>query len=397
MDKVFDHLIVGAGIIGLSTALELLKRKPGVQLAIIEKEDSEAKHQTGRNSGVLHSGIYYTPGSLKAENCIKGYQLMIDFCQEHGVNYDICGKVIVATSEDQLPILEKIYQNGLKNGLEGIRYISREEVNAREPYISSIKAVLVPQTGIVDYKRVCAVLRTQIIAKGGTFFFGHKVLDIDHDSDIVNVLTKRGNIKGQSLITCAGLYSDKLAKMTGIKLNCKITPFRGEYFKLKADKKHLVNHLVYPVPNPDFPFLGVHFTRMINGDREAGPNAVLAFAREGYTRMKINLPELMETLFFSGFRKLATKHMSMGLLEMKRSFSKKAFVRELQKLLPDIQADDLEHAPAGVRAQSLNADGSLVDDFLFAGSDNILHVVNAPSPAATSAFAIAQHIADRLD
>ncbi|MCP4120778.1 MAG: L-2-hydroxyglutarate oxidase [Bacteroidetes bacterium] len=393
---MFDYIIVGAGIIGLATALELLERNPDIQLAIIEKEDSEAKHQTGRNSGVLHSGIYYTPGSLKAKNCIDGYYKMIDFCREHEVDFDICGKVIVATSDDQLPALEKIYQNGLSNGLEGIRYINQEELYKIEPHISSVNALLVPQTGIIDYKRVCSVMRTMIVSKGGQFFFGHKVLGIEQEPDTIKVLTSQQTIQGKFLITCAGLYSDKLAGMTGIELPCKITPFRGEYFKLKEDKKHLVNHLVYPVPDPNFPFLGVHFTRMINGDREAGPNAVLAFAREGYTKLKINIPELAETLLFSGFRKLARKHMAMGIMEMKRSFSKKAFARELQKLMPEIEADDLEPAIAGVRAQALNNDGSLVDDFLFAGSKNVLHVVNAPSPAATSSLAIATHIADKV-
>jgi L-2-hydroxyglutarate oxidase len=392
-----DFSIIGGGIVGLATAYHLRMRYPDAKMLVIEKESKPAFHQTGRNSGVIHSGIYYTPGSLKAVNCIRGYSMLLDFCQEHDIAHDICGKIIVAVRPEELPFLEKIYNNGVQNGLTGLQWLDADQIRDREPNIEGIRAIWVPQAGIINYGTVAGKLREILEASGVQFAFNRKVTGLEERADEVIIKTDNGEFRTLQLITCGGLYADKLAEMTGRQLDCRILPFRGEYYKFKEDRKHMVNHLVYPVPDPDFPFLGVHFTRMINGDVEAGPNAVLAFAREGYRFRQVHAGELMESLLYPGFRKLARKHLRKGLDEMKRSLSKAAFIRELQKMMPSLQPDDMVKAGAGVRAQVLNRDGSLMEDFYFEQSKRVLHVINAPSPAATSSLSIGNYIAEKVD
>lgn len=388
----YDVIIVGGGIVGLATGLKLLEKKPGLKLAIIEKENKIAQHQTGHNSGVIHSGIYYKPGSLKAKNCKEGYSELLQFAKEHQISHELCGKIIVATKAEEIPLLENIYQRGLQNELQGLKKISREEIREREPHCSGIEGVFVPQAGIIDYKQVSAKYAELITQQGGLIFTGEKVLHIEEETSETIVLTDKQTIRTRLVINCAGLYSDKVAALTQ-KINLKIIPFRGEYYEIKKEKHSLVKNLIYPVPNPDFPFLGVHFTRMIGGGVEAGPNAVLAFAREGYKKSDINLSELFETLAFKGFRKIAVKYWKEGWEEMYRSFSKKAFVKALQQLIPEIQGEDLLPGGAGVRAQACDVNGNLIDDFLIFENKQVIHVCNAPSPAATSSLAIGNSVA----
>jgi len=390
-----DIIIVGAGIVGLATAYKLLLARPDLNIRILEKEEAIAQHQTGHNSGVIHSGIYYQPGSLKALNCRNGYQQLLRFCEEQDIAYDLCGKVIVATNEKERPQLDIILQKGLKNGLTGIKKIGPEETREIEPQVNVVEAIKVPQAGIVDYKAVAAKLAALFEAKGGLLTLGSPVTAVSKRADgKVVVVSAKGEYEGRLLINCAGLHSDRLAKMSGQEINFKIVPFRGEYYELVKEKEHLVNHLIYPVPNPDFPFLGVHYTRMINGGIEAGPNAVLAFRREGYSRWDFKFTELLETLTYTGFHKLALKYWRDGLGEMYRSYSKQAFVKALQHLIPDVGHDDLKRGGAGVRAQALKADGSMIDDFLILENEHVINVCNAPSPAATSSLSIGDTIAN---
>ena len=394
---MFDYTIIGSGIVGLATAYHLQQQHPAAKMCIVDKEDRPAYHQTGRNSGVIHSGVYYQPGSLKAKNCIRGYEMLLEFSRAHGIEHDICGKIILAVKESELPTLENIFDHGTKNGLKGMQWLGPEAIREREPNVRGVKAIYVPQSGIIDYKAVARKLAEQL-EKGGTEFkFGHAVTGIEERGGNVVIETERGEIETAQLITCGGLYADKLAEMTGTKLNCKIVPFRGEYYKFTDEHKHLVNHLIYPVPDVNFPFLGVHFTRMINGDIEAGPNAVLAFAREGYTLGTVNSRELVESLTYPGFQKLAWKHMRKGMDEMHRSISKRAFIRELRKMMPGLKAEYMVKAGAGVRAQALNRDGTLLQDYYFYRSKRVLHVINAPSPAATSSLSIGAYIVDMLE
>lgn len=392
-----DVVIIGGGIVGLATAYRLLQERPGLSLTLVEKEGDVAKHQTGHNSGVIHSGIYYRPGSLRAKNCITGYKELLDFCESEDIPFEICGKLIVATSEKDIPSMEKILQNGLQNGLNGIRRISKEEALEREPHINVKEAILVPQAGIIDYTAVSLKYAEKIRALGGEICFHFKVERIIRTTEeIILRATDSKEMSGRILINCAGLYSDKVAQMTGMPLPpLQIIPFRGEYYDLKPEKQYLVRHLVYPVPNPDFPFLGVHFTRMIGGGIEAGPNAVLAFKREGYSRWDFDARELTETILFPGFRRLATKHWQYGLGELHRSFSSAAFVRALRHLIPEINEEDLVRGGAGVRAMATDNLGNMSDDFLIFADNQIVNVCNAPSPAATASLAIGKSIAEK--
>jgi L-2-hydroxyglutarate oxidase len=391
-----DTIIIGAGIVGLAAALKILEKNPDRKLLILEKEDTIAKHQTGNNSGVIHSGIYYKPGSLKAVNCRKGYKQLISFCDEQNIKYEICGKVIVAASEDQHQQLDKLFERGAANGLENLRRLSGEEVNEIEPHVNATGGIFVPQTGIIDYKDVCEKLKAIIESKGGEIIFNEKIKNIINGNDELTIESERNQYRSKYLISCAGLQSDRVAKLTESGLDIRIVPFRGEYYKLVPDKRELVKSLIYPVPDPAFPFLGVHFTRMINGEVEAGPNAVLAFKREGYSKFSFNAKDTFDTFTYPGFLKVMSKHFAMGLGEFHRSFSKDAFVKALQKLIPSITKDDLVPGGAGVRAQACDRNGGLLDDFRIIENKNIFHVCNAPSPAATSSLSIGEHIAGRL-
>lgn len=390
----YDVVIVGGGIVGLATGLKIQKARPDLKIAILEKEDQLAKHQTGNNSGVIHSGLYYKPGSLKATNCINGYNELIQFCEEEKIPFEITGKVVVATREAQKPLLKTLFERGLQNGLEGTRYITLEELKGYEPHCAGVAAIHVPQTGIVDYFQVALAYGRKILQNGGQIFLNHKVLKISQKDGINYIETASNTFESKLVINCAGLYSDKVAQMNDTSANdVKIIPFRGEYYKLKKEKEYLVKNLIYPVPDPNFPFLGVHFTRMKKGGVEAGPNAVLAFRREGYKKSQINLGELAEILAWPGFQKVASKYWKTGFGELYRSFSKAAFTKALQELIPEIQESDLVEGGAGVRAQACDRTGGLLDDFAIRESQYAINVLNAPSPAATSSLSIGGTVA----
>ncbi len=392
---MYDVTIIGTGIVGLATGLQLLKQNPKLKIACIDKETTVSRHQSGNNSGVIHSGIYYTPGGSKAKNCKKGYAMLLDFVREHELPHELCGKVIVATKESERPLLENIFQRGLKNGLKGIRRITAEETLKTEPHVRVVEAIRVPEAGIIDYRQVAEKYAELIAINDGQFFLGHTVMAIDVREDAATVITDSSEISSRLVINCAGLYADKIARLSMPEVDILMLPFRGEYYKLAKEKEYLVNGLIYPVPDPNFPFLGVHFTKMIRGGIEAGPNAVLAFQREGYRRNQVNIPELWETLSYPGFRKIAAKYWKTGLGEMHRSFSKSAFVKALQHLMPTITSGDLVAGGAGVRAQACAPDGTLVDDFLIYEKKRVINVCNAPSPAATASLSIGEQIAER--
>lgn len=392
MEK-YDVIVVGAGIVGLATALQIKQQRPALKVMVLEKESKVAAHQTGNNSGVIHSGIYYKPGSLKALNCIEGYHLLIEFCKVHQIPFELCGKIIVATSESELTALDNIYKRGVENGLTGLRYINSEEIKAIEPETYGVKGLVVPQTGIVDYKVVTNKYAEVFQSLGGVLMFNQKVVAVNAQAHEIQVKTSQQSFTTRLMVNCAGLYSDKVAAMTIPDLDIKIIPFRGEYYALKHEKRQMVKHLIYPVPDPNFPFLGVHFTRRIDGEIEAGPNAVLAFKREGYKKSQINLKELIESLTWSGFIAVFKKYWRTGFGEMYRSFSKAAFTKALQKLMPNIKASDLVVGGAGVRAQACDKTGGLIDDFAIRELPGQIHVLNAPSPAATSSLAIGKSIA----
>lgn len=389
--------IIGAGIIGLATAYKASLKYPDSKITILEKEKSVSQHQTGNNSGVIHSGIYYKPGSLKAINCSNGYRQLLEFCDKENIEYDICGKLIVATDKSELKELEILFNKGLQNGLKGLKILNESELKDFEPNVLGIKGIHVPQTGITDYFKICDKLKDIVTSRNGKIYFNQKVIAIDQRKDEIKISTQTDEYLSDIVINCAGLYSDKITKM-GMEIPYKIIPFRGEYYKLKPEKHYLVNNLIYPVPNPQFPFLGVHFTRMIKGEGgvEAGPNAVLAFAREGYKKSDINFRELLEIIGYSGFLKVVLKFWKYGAYEMYRSYSKSAFTKALQKLIPSISKNDLIEGGAGIRAQVCKSDGTLVDDFLIFEKENIINVVNAPSPAATASLAIADEIVGRI-
>jgi L-2-hydroxyglutarate oxidase len=390
-----DCIIVGGGIVGLATAWSLVQRQPGIRLLLLEKEPELAAHQTGRNSGVIHSGIYYKPGSYKARFARAGSRSMVEFCQQHNLKHDVCGKVIVATREAELPLLEKLYQRGLANELPVTR-LTREQVREIEPHVSCLAGLRVPTTGIVDYRQVCAKYAELVRAAGGIIKAGAKVVRATTVNGVHRVETATDGYEARFLINCAGLHSDRVARLAGMKPQASIVPFRGEYFELVPSRRHLVKTLIYPVPNPDFPFLGVHFTRMIDGSVHAGPNAVLAFKREGYHKTDFSVRDSWETLTYGGFWKLARKNLGEGWMEMRRSFSKRQFVRSLQRLIPEMQESDVVPTHAGVRAQALLPDGGLVDDFLFVEGPNAVHVCNAPSPAATASLEIGRAVAEKV-
>jgi L-2-hydroxyglutarate oxidase len=394
----YDLTIIGGGILGLATALKITAAHPNIRLLLLEKEAQLARHQTGNNSGVIHSGLYYRPGSLKAQSCVGGRTELIAFCQANNIPYEICGKVVVATSEAELPRLEELHRRGLANGLKGMESISPERLKEIEPHASGIKALYVPETGIVDYRKVAAAYGEKVRDADGDIRLGQKVVGIlDRGAEII-LQTSGGDYRTKNLINCGGLQSDIVAQMMGGKNHDsqgeehRIIPFRGEYYKIAPAREHLVKNLIYPVPDPTFPFLGVHFTRMARGGVEAGPNAVFAYAREGYSHSDINLSDLWRTVSFTGFWAITGKYWQTGFGELYRSLSKKAFVQALQKLLPEIGANDLVPGGAGVRAQAVSASGALVDDFVIKESQSAIHVLNAPSPGATASLAIGQSI-----
>lgn len=398
MKRDFDVIIAGAGIVGLATAFKILEKSPSLKVLIIEKEEGVSRHQTGNNSGVIHSGIYYKPGSLKAINCTRGYKMLLEFCDTNKIQYDICGKVIVAVNESEIPAMMNLYERGTRNGLEGLKILEEKELKEIEPYVSGVKGILVPQTGIVDYKVISDKFHEILLEKGVVFNFNEALRSINDDNPAgqIKIHTNKEYYNCKHLITCCGLQADRVASLNNKNPDIKIIPFRGEYYKIKKEKSYLVNNLIYPVPDPNFPFLGVHYTRKMNGEIEAGPNAVFAFKREGYRKTDINFKDLFESLAWSGFRKVAGKFMKTGLMEYYRSFSKSAFTRALQKLTPGITKSDLEPGGAGVRAQACSRDGKLVDDFLFIENGNVLHVCNAPSPAATSCLSIGNTISEKI-
>ncbi len=382
---------------GLASARELLLRHPEMKLLVLEKEPKIAQHQTGHNSGVIHSGIYYAPGSLKARTCVAGKQKLIRYCDEHGIPYNLCGKVIVATDEEELPRLENLYERGRKNGVPGLEMIGPERLREIEPYAVGIRALYSPTTGIVDYEQVSCSFANDVRARDGEILTSHEVRRIEERDGRYYLETPAGTVAARYVISCAGLYADKVAEMSGAPSVPRIVPFRGDYYVLRRDKSHMVRGMIYPVPDPRFPFLGVHFTLRMNGEIWLGPNAVLAFAREGYGRFDVNLPELMDALTYRGFGVLAYKFWRVGFEEMYRDYSKIAFLKALQRYVPDLHLDDLEPGPSGVRAQALGLDGELVDDFVVNHNGRTLHVRNAPSPAATSSLAIAELIADTTE
>jgi L-2-hydroxyglutarate oxidase len=390
-----DIIIVGGGIVGLATAHRLLDAKPELKIALFEKENKVSMHQTGNNSGVIHSGLYYKPGSLKAKNCIEGYHQLIQYCQEQNIPFELTGKIVVATNQEQRGQLDTLLQRGQQNGLEGLKKLSASEMKEYEPYVTGVEGVFVPQTGIVDYRVVAEKLAVGIEANGCQMHLGEQVNNITKGLTYSIVETNKGIYETKLVINCAGLYSDKVAQMSQKEpLDVRIVPFRGEYFKLRPEKEYLVKNLIYPVPDPNFPFLGVHFTRMMRGGVEAGPNAVLAFRKEGYKKLSFNAQELWNTLTWPGFQKVAVKYWEMGLGEMYRSFSKEAFTKALQELIPEIQISDLVEGGAGVRAQACDRNGGLLDDFSIIEDAKIINILNAPSPAATSSLSIGKSVAD---
>ena len=391
----YDVVVIGGGIVGLATALNLKKARPSLRLLLIEKENSLAAHQTGHNSGVIHSGLYYKPGSLKAKNCIEGYHMLIDFCNENNIKYELCGKIVVATREDQIPSLETLFERGIQNGLKGLEMLNKEQMRAIEPHVAGIAGIKVPQTGIINYTTVSEKYAENIKNLGGEIRLGEKVSSISEINNVSTVVTNKGSYDTTLVINCAGLYSDKVAQFTEKeKVKVRIIPFRGEYYEIKPKKQYLVKHLIYPVPDPNFPFLGVHFTRMVDGGVEAGPNAVLAFRREGYKKLSVDFSEFGETLAWPGFRKVAAKYWKTGIGEYYRSFSKSAFTKALQALIPEIKEDDLVPGGAGVRAQACDYDGGLLDDFAIIENRQAINVLNAPSPAATSSLSIGKTVAE---
>jgi L-2-hydroxyglutarate oxidase LhgO len=390
----YNVIIIGGGIIGLGVALEITRRFPHLRLLLLEKEDRVARHQSGHNSGVIHSGVYYKPGSLKARLCVTGAAAMVEFCREHGIPNEVCGKVIVATHAEELPRLEELRKRGEANGLTGLRLIGPEELRGIEPHATGLQALVVPSTGITNYAAVCDKYAELISARDGTVLTSAAATGIKRMPDEIVVETARGTFSGNALINCAGLFSDRISRMAGDEPGVLIVPFRGEYYGLVPERASLVRSLIYPVPDSRFPFLGVHFTRRISGKVDAGPNAVLALAREGYRHRDINLRDLASSLAFPGFWRMARRNWRNGLHEWQRSLSKQVFVRALQRLVPDVRESDLIPGGSGVRAQALRPDGALVDDFQFVTSGKVLHVLNVPSPAATASLAIGKAIVD---
>lgn len=395
MSNHYDIIFIGGGIVGTASALKLLQKRK-VRLLLLEAEDSLAKHQTGNNSGVIHSGLYYKQGSLKALNCIRGREMLYEFCRDHSIPHERCGKIVVATDKSELTQLKILEERGIENGLIGIRRLTKEEIKEYEPFADGIEALFVPQTGIVDYRTVTNKYARIIMKNGGEIKLNSKVLSIKVNCNQILVRTEEDEFNAKYLVNCGGLFSDKIARMSGINPDVKIIPFRGEYYELKKEKQYLVKNLIYPVPDPQFPFLGVHFTRTIHGGVEAGPNAVLAFKRTGYRKTDFDLSQVAEMFFYPGFWKMAKNHYQMGIEELRRSFSKKLFVKSLQKLIPELTENDIVPGGAGVRAQALDRNGKLLDDFRIVQTDKMIHVLNAPSPAATASLSIGDTISDMI-
>jgi len=389
---IFDFVIIGGGIVGTAAAMSL--QKPGIySVAVLEAEDKIASHQTGHNSGVIHSGLYYKPGSLKANNCTSGREMMYRFCEENNIRYEKCGKIVIASSQDELPALEELERRGKANGLVNIKKLSSDEITEYEPYAEGIAGLFVGETGIVDYKLVTEAYSKIISEKGGEIKTNTKFLSLGKNGNKLILQTTSGEIKTKFLINCGGLQADRVARLCGVNPKIQIVPFRGEYYRLKKEKEYLVKNLIYPVPDPKFPFLGVHYTRMIHGGIEAGPNAVLAFKREGYSHKDFSMEDVSQMIFYPGFWKMAAQHYKMGIAEFRRSFSKKLFVESLQKLIPSIEYDDVYREGAGVRAQALDPNGKLADDFRIVEAEKMVHILNAPSPAATASLSIGKIIA----
>lgn len=388
--------IIGGGIVGLATAFKLGRKLPSAQITLLEKEAAVGRHQTGNNSGVLHAGLYYKPGSNKSRLAVTGIQEMVAFCREHEIPHEICGKLVVAVDETEVARLHALHERGQQNGLQGLRWLERGQMLEIEPHVGGIAALHVPQEGIVDYPKVCEILQQKISAQGGRVVTGAKVTRLQPQSNGWLAHSAAGDFEADFLVNCAGLHSDRVGELAGEKREVRIVPFRGEYYQLKRERQHLVRNLIYPVPDPQFPFLGVHFTRLIHGGVEAGPNAVLAFAREGYRKTDFNPADLFDALTFPGLWRFLAKHKRMSWEEIKRSFSKQLFCESLQRLVPEICPDDLERGGAGVRAQAMSPDGTLVQDFCFQQSRRALHVLNAPSPAATASLAIGEQIAGQV-
>jgi L-2-hydroxyglutarate oxidase len=386
--------VVGGGIVGLATAFRLQQRIPGVRVTILEKEPAIALHQSSHNSGVLHCGLYYKPGSGRARLAVRGIRQMVEFCQMHGIQHDVCGKVVVAASQDEVPRLHGLFERGCQNGLTGLRMLNRDELREIEPHAGGVQAIHVPQEGIADYPGVCMTLADLVRKQGGEIITSARVTSLVRDAGSWRAIHTAGETSCDFLVACAGLYSDRVAELAGQKRAVRIVPFRGEYYLIRPERQFLVRNLIYPVADPRFPFLGVHFTRRITGGIEAGPNAVLAFAREGYTRHDVNLADLADAFAFPGLWRFLGKYGKTCWDEIRRSFSRELFCRSLQRLVPEIQPDDLMPGGSGVRAQAMSPEGSLVDDFHFLQGDHELHVVNAPSPAATSSLAIGEEIAE---
>jgi L-2-hydroxyglutarate oxidase len=388
----FDLVIIGGGIVGLATAREVTRRFPALRVAVLEKETSVAAHQSGHNSGVIHSGLYYRPGSLKAKLCVEGAAAMIAFCREHGVAHEVCGKVIVATRERELAGLEELQRRGNANGVAGVEMVGPERLRELEPHAAGIRALHVPATGITDYAAVTRKYAEMVMAAIGTVLTGTEVVGIARNQWEVVIETTRGNYKAGFLVNCAGLYSDRIARMAGAETDVRIVPFRGEYYQITRARRSLVRGLIYPVPDPALPFLGVHFTRRVDGSIEAGPNAVLALRREGYRKTDISVGELADAMAFAGFWRMARRWWRVGAGEYYRSLSKTAFLKALQRLVPELQSADLTAGGSGVRAQAVDRSGKLIDDFRFAASDRAVHVLNVPSPAATASLVIGREI-----
>lgn len=386
--------IIGGGIVGLATSYQLLRRFPGLRLLLLEKEEGPARHQTGHNSGVLHCGLYYKPGSAKARMAVQGIRRMVEFCAEHDVPYELCGKVVVATEEEELPRLQALIERGTANGLEGLQLLGPEQIREIEPHAAGRAGLRVPQEGIVDYPAAADAMVREIRNRGGEIRFSSEVTGLRNGNGW-KIQTTGGDYEADFLINCAGLHCDRVGRIAGIRDSAKIVPFRGEYYKLKESRQHLVRNLIYPVPDPKFPFLGVHFTRLIHGGVEAGPNAVLAFAREGYRNTDFSLRDMVETLTYRGFWRFFLRYPVMCWEEFRRSYSKAIFCRSLQRLVPEIRIEDLSEGGAGVRAQALAPTGELMQDFHFVRQPQALHVLNAPSPAATACLAIADEVIDR--
>ena len=386
--------MIGGGIVGLATAYQLLGAQPDLRLVLIEKEDRLAAHQSGHNSGVLHAGLYYKPGSLKARLAVSGVREMVAFCREHSVPHEICGKLVVAADESEVPRLKNLHERGTQNGLAGIRYLDAAQMREVEPHVGGVAALHVPEEGIVDYHKVAEAMQKGIEASGGTVTLGARVTSLQLAKEEWRIGTTAGDFTADFIINCAGLHCDRVSELAGEKREVRIVPFRGEYYQIRKERQSLVRNLIYPVPDPQFPFLGVHFTRLIHGGIEAGPNAVLAFSREGYRKTDVRVADLWDALAFSGFWKFLAKHKRMSWEEVKRSFSRRLFCESLQRLVPEIQPDDLAPGGAGVRAQAMSPDGELVQDFCLMNRPRALHVLNAPSPGATASLAIGGEIAN---